>query len=434
MCMHKPNPKHARLTKLLSEFKQAVGHDTKLHEVHQSAPTAKRDARQHAFCHHEELKQLSPEEREANTLRPEFAVAPTGNPVIGAHLQNNITEGEAVKILRVLTGMDKPSLVVKLNKLKRKTAASIKAKSAGRKLVRKAKACKVALAKSLRVGSMDEEVIRGRSTHGRDIDRAMQFLERFYSQFNFQVRRVPYKKNGKTFYNLEITIAGTGPNANEVIILGAHLDSTAGAPWGPEDKAPGADDDGSGTTALMLMARFFHNLLKDGTLNRTIRLVHFTGEEQGLWGSNAYSDDVNREVQQGKIKVLYMIAMDMIGYTGQGGNDVEIHDFDDTDRGSRQISERCVYMVKAYELLLNATIQKSDHLADRSDQSGFRRHGNRALLISERTVEENPNYHSTHDVLSTLNIKFLVNVARMVAATTADFAGFQSKKAKAKAA
>jgi hypothetical protein len=397
--MQDPNRKKSVVAPLVIKLRHAIGYDTKLHLVHQNAPT-KRDARKHSMCHHDKASKMTPEERAASTVNVSLAGLASADPVINLLLQNQITEGEAVDILKVLTGMVKPPSAL-----------------------RKAKTL------LLGRGIAENEPIQGRSTHGKDIDRAMEYLKNYYKQFpGFTVREVPYRKNGKTFKNLEVTIPGSGPAANKVLVLGAHLDSTAGSPWGPEMKAPGADDDGSGTTALMLVARFFHELMKNGKLAHTIRLVHFTGEEQGLWGSNAYSDDVAREVDQKKIQPIAMLAMDMIGYTGAGGNDVEIHDFDDVDRGSRKVSEKCVHMVATYKLKLNATIQKSDHLADRSDQSGFRRHGWAALLISERTVEENPNYHSTNDVLSTLNIEFLVNVARMIGATAADLAGYQANQ------
>ena len=54
----------------------------------------------------------------------------------------------------------------------------------------------------------------------------------------------------------------------------------------------------------------------------TVRLVHFTGEEQGLWGSYAYSD----QVAAAKTDILAMVQVDMIGYCAKPGNRVDIHD------------------------------------------------------------------------------------------------------------
>ena len=78
-------------------------------------------------------------------------------------------------------------------------------------------------------------------------------------------------------YNTVAEIRGT-EKPDEVVILGAHLDS-----W---DLGTGATDDGTGTAAVLEAARA---LQKAGVKpKRTIRFVLFTGEEQGLNGSRAY--------------------------------------------------------------------------------------------------------------------------------------------------
>jgi hypothetical protein len=305
--------------------------------------------------------------------------------------------------------------------------------------------------------------IHSRSTLFNElVDLAIPYLESYYRGLGLSTRRVAYKRNlaakirrlqkavrdakpksrernlltwvlektsamqaaidQRTFYDLEVTIPGT-TLANEVLILGAHLDSTAGSPWDSEDAAPGADDDGSGTVALMTIGAALSKL----KLDRTVRLVHFSGEEQGLWGSNAYAEMADNEVKSGKIKLVGMMQMDMISYTGGGANNLEVHDFGDVDRGSRKISQTCVNQVARNNLNLIASIQESDHLADRSDQYGFWKRGYAALLISESTVEENPNYHSTNDNVSTLNFGFLVEVIRMMIASSAELAGYNAK-------
>ena len=69
-----------------------------------------------------------------------------------------------------------------------------------------------------------------------------------------------------------------GTNADEIVLVGAHLDS-----W---DVAEGADDDGSGVAAVLEAARI---LKASGTKpRRTVRFAFFTGEEQALLGSRAY--------------------------------------------------------------------------------------------------------------------------------------------------
>lgn len=75
-------------------------------------------------------------------------------------------------------------------------------------------------------------------------------------------------------------IPGTGPKADEVVIIGAHMDS-----W---HTGTGASDNGAGTVVMMEALRI---LKKIGVKpKRTIRVALWTGEEQGLLGSTGYVD------------------------------------------------------------------------------------------------------------------------------------------------
>ena len=68
-----------------------------------------------------------------------------------------------------------------------------------------------------------------------------------------------------------------------MVIIGGHLDS-----W---DLATGSTDNGTGSMAVLEAARALSKLkLKP---KRTIRFVLFSGEEQGLWGSQEYVKDAS---------------------------------------------------------------------------------------------------------------------------------------------
>ncbi|MBE0697328.1 MAG: M20/M25/M40 family metallo-hydrolase, partial [Anaerolineaceae bacterium] len=101
-----------------------------------------------------------------------------------------------------------------------------------------------------------------------------------------QIEEDPYMVGASQWKNLILTIPGT-QNPAEVVILSAHYDSRSGNLLSATDPAPGADDNGSGSAALLEAARILHGQ----TFPRTIRLIWFTGEEQGLYGSSAYVND-----------------------------------------------------------------------------------------------------------------------------------------------
>lgn len=101
--------------------------------------------------------------------------------------------------------------------------------------------------------------------------------------------------------NVYVDLPGT-TTPGEWLIIGAHFDAVA--------NAPGADDDGTGTAALLEMAR----LLKDRPMQRSVRLAFFNLEEVGLVGSRAHAGRLLPDIESGKVKVVGMVAIDMLGF------------------------------------------------------------------------------------------------------------------------
>lgn len=73
-------------------------------------------------------------------------------------------------------------------------------------------------------------------------------------------------------------------NSNEHVILSAHYDSRGS--FG-NSRAPGGDDDGSGTGHLLAVVE----AIKQGKVlfEKKVQVAFFSGEEQGLYGSHAYA-------------------------------------------------------------------------------------------------------------------------------------------------
>src|SRR5207249_1241391 len=102
---------------------------------------------------------------------------------------------------------------------------------------------------------------------------------------------VKVKRNTVPVKNVVGVLEGAGPLANETLVIGAHYDHLGYGGAGsrsPNEKAihHGADDNGSGTTALMELARRF-GAQKDRQGRRLV-FIAFTAEESGLIGSRYY--------------------------------------------------------------------------------------------------------------------------------------------------
>lgn len=100
------------------------------------------------------------------------------------------------------------------------------------------------------------------------------------------------------------TIAGSGPQKNEIVVIGGHIDSIS------PGKAPGADDNASGTATVM---ETFRILVESGFYpNRTIQFMGYAGEERGLLGSQDIAAAYKNE---GKI-VVGALQFDMTMFPG----------------------------------------------------------------------------------------------------------------------
>ena len=116
---------------------------------------------------------------------------------------------------------------------------------------------------------------------------------------------------------------GSGPLADETVVIGAHYDHlgygdgplSAGGNAAQGKLHYGADDNGSGTTGLLELARRF-GTMKDRR-GRRIVFMAFTGEERGLLGSKFYCDHPIFPLA----KTAAMVNLDMIGRLRAGPGD-----------------------------------------------------------------------------------------------------------------
>jgi Zn-dependent M28 family amino/carboxypeptidase len=136
---------------------------------------------------------------------------------------------------------------------------------------------------------------------------------------------VKNKSDGLATQNVMAVFEGSDPVLkNEYVALGAHYDHVGiGAPLNGDAIYNGADDDGSGTTALLAIAEA---LAKAPTRpKRSVLFVWHAGEEHGLWGSRYFTDYPTIPLD----KIVAQINIDMIGRSKKEG---------DTDPRNKELS------------------------------------------------------------------------------------------------
>ncbi|HYY99811.1 MAG TPA: M28 family peptidase [Pyrinomonadaceae bacterium] len=119
--------------------------------------------------------------------------------------------------------------------------------------------------------------------------------------------------------NVVAVLEGKDPKLKqEYVALGAHYDHVGAngggcRPVGDDKICNGADDDGSGTTALLTMAEAF---AKGPRPKRSILFVWHAGEEKGLWGSEYFTTFPTVPLKQ----VVAQLNIDMIGRSKKAGD------------------------------------------------------------------------------------------------------------------
>lgn len=114
-----------------------------------------------------------------------------------------------------------------------------------------------------------------------------------------------------------LTVQGTDL-ADEVVVLGGHLDSISNAGSGDGMDAPGADDDASGIATLTEVIRI---ALADGWKpRRTVKFMGYAAEEVGLRGSNA----IAQSFQQQGVDVVGVLQLDMTNYAAGASVDMRL--------------------------------------------------------------------------------------------------------------
>jgi hypothetical protein len=112
--------------------------------------------------------------------------------------------------------------------------------------------------------------------------------------------------------NVVATLKGSQPEATDrIYVVSGHYDSMCGSPTDGKCDAPGANDDASGTAAVLEMAR----VMAKYEFDATIVFMAVAGEEQGLLGSTHFAEEAKKK----NWNVDAMFTNDIVGNT-LGGN------------------------------------------------------------------------------------------------------------------
>jgi hypothetical protein len=196
----------------------------------------------------------------------------------------------------------------------------------------------------------------------------------------------------------------SGKRADEVVLFSAHYDHLGIRGTEGDTIYNGANDDASGTTAVISLAKYFKEM---GTQpERTILFACFTAEEGGGYGSKYFSRQLNPD------EIVAMFNIEMIGKPAVSGpNTAWVTGFDRSTFG-----ELLQKAVKGTEYEFYADPYPDQNLFYRSDNATLARLGVPAHSISTTPIDVDKDYHQASDEVSTLDLAHMTNTIKAIAA------------------
>ena len=190
---------------------------------------------------------------------------------------------------------------------------------------------------------------------------------------------------------------------DEMVVFSGHYDHLGiQSPTEGDSIANGADDDASGTTAVIELARYFKKIKNN---KRTLIFVAFTAEEIGGFGSKYFSTQIDAD------KVMAMFNIEMIGKASKWGqNNAFITGFERSDFGEilqkNLIGTPFQFHPDPYPDL---------NLFYRSDNATLARLGVPAHSISTDQIDSDKLYHTVNDEVGSLDMANITSTIRAIA-------------------
>jgi Zn-dependent M28 family amino/carboxypeptidase len=191
---------------------------------------------------------------------------------------------------------------------------------------------------------------------------------------------------------------------DEYVIFSGHYDHLGiGKPNGAGDSIyNGANDDAAGTTAVILLAKYF---AKHRDNERTIIFAAFTGEEVGGFGSQYFSKQFQPD------KVVAMFNIEMIGTDSKWGtNSAYITGYEKTNMG--EILQK---NLEGSQFKFYPDPYPEQQLFYRSDNATLARQGVPAHTISTSKMDSEKYYHTQEDEIETLDLANMAEIIKAIA-------------------
>ncbi|GAB3203822.1 hypothetical protein GCM10027293_35490 [Pontibacter aydingkolensis] len=209
------------------------------------------------------------------------------------------------------------------------------------------------------------------------------------------------KIDGKKLTNVGGMIEGK--RKSEFVVFSGHYDHIGiQKPIDGDSIANGADDDASGITAMMMLAKHYK---KHGKSERSILFVAFAAEEIGGYGSRHFSEQLNPD------EIVAMFNIEMVGKPSKfGPNSAYLTGFERSDLGKLM-----QHNLQGTTYSLHPDPYPEQNLFYRSDNATLARLGVPAHTISSVQIDKDKTYHTVNDEFEMLDMPHMTSMIKAIA-------------------
>ena len=258
------------------------------------------------------------------------------------------------------------------------------------------------------------------------LEAAATYVASTLRELGYHVAEQTFDVAGQRFRNIEVTIPGEG-RPEEIVVVGGHYDSVVGT--------PGADDNATGTAAVLELAR----MLRDERPARTVRLVAWVNEEPPFFlteqmGSRLYA----REAARRGDRIVAALSLETIGYYASEPGSQRYPpplNLAYPDRGDfigfvGNVASRALVRQSVAAFRRHARFPSEGFAGPASmpgvywsDHWSFWQEGYPALMITDTAPFRNPAYHSAADTPDRIDYGAMARVVHGLAFVVRELAG-----------
>ncbi|MBI9068287.1 MAG: M28 family peptidase [Salinivirgaceae bacterium] len=227
-----------------------------------------------------------------------------------------------------------------------------------------------------------------------ELENTLFWLEDKYASYGYSdFYRDTFTYAGHTLVNLVVTKQGSQFPDKNLIICG-HYDTKNG---------PGVNDNGSGTAAILEIAR----LLEPLTSKYTVKFINFSGEEDGLLGSSHYVENV---VNPSGMDIVLVFNIDAIGGVNGEDNSIIVCERDESSPSSNNDNSAAFTDSLATLVNLYSNLEAEISYAYGSDYVPFQE--NEYVITGFYNYVESPYYHTENDILANVDVDYIYETTK----------------------